>query len=426
MLAQKLVTARSGEDNLLDFEVPDKSLTRAGASLSPKQLEEIAKAAHAFFTAPKEKQAHWSFEPRLNDLLLSHEAAVRFAVWKAYQQAPIHADGAWDFERNQVRYQHHVSPYMVKRVGKRSEHGWPLFIAMHGGGGVPKEINDKQWQVMKGYYRDQSSVTGYQYLALRAPNDTWNGFYDTYMPPLIINLIRQFLLFGDVDPDKVFLMGYSHGGYGAFYTGPKIPDRFAAIHASAAAPTDGTISARCLRNTHFTYMIGETDNDYGRRKRCEAFAQLIQKLRVENPDDFNVAMEMKSGFGHRGLPDRDKIKGMYPFTRSPVPKHLTWELKDNVIHHFFWLSVPEPADKQTLEARIQDNTLDISSRNVKQFEVSLDERLVNFDKPLRINLNGKISEQKVQPSFLTLCQSIAERGDPGLAFVCHLPMTAER
>ena len=26
-----------------------------------------------------------------------------------------------------------------------------------------------------------------QYLALRAPNDTWNGFYDDYVPPLIIN-----------------------------------------------------------------------------------------------------------------------------------------------------------------------------------------------------------------------------------------------
>ena len=56
------------------------------------------------------------------------------------------------------------------------------------------------------------------------------------MPPLIINLIRQFTLLGEVDPNKVFLIGYSHGGYGAFYIGPKIPDRFAAVHCTRIGP----------------------------------------------------------------------------------------------------------------------------------------------------------------------------------------------
>ena len=37
----------------------------------------------------------------------------------------------------------------------------------------------------------------------------------------------------DIDPDKVFIMGYSHGGYGAYAIGPKMPDHFAAIHASS-------------------------------------------------------------------------------------------------------------------------------------------------------------------------------------------------
>src|SRR5205807_964982 len=137
--------------------------------------------------------------------------------------------------------------------------------------------------------------------------------------PLAIHLIRQFVLFGDADADKVFLMGYSHGGYGAFFIGPKIPDRFAAIHASAAAPTDGTISAKSLRNTRFTFMIGENDNAYGRRERCEKFAKEIERLRKENPGDYPVAMEFQKGFGHGGLPDRDKIKDMYSHQRQPVP-----------------------------------------------------------------------------------------------------------
>ena len=153
---------------------------------------------------------------------------------------------------------------------------------MHGGGGAPKQVNDSQWEIMQRYYKDHPEVTGYKYLALRAPNDTWNGFYDDYVPPLVINLIRQFALFGDVDPDQVFLIGYSHGGYGAFFIGPKIPDRFAAVHGSAAAPTDGTISPLNLRNTRFTFMVGEQDTAYGRRERCEKFDKEIEKLKEDN------------------------------------------------------------------------------------------------------------------------------------------------
>jgi len=102
-----------------------------------------------------------------------------------------------------VRSGQHVSPYTVKTVGQRPPKGWALFIAMHGGGGAPQELNDSQWRHMQIYYRDHPEVDGYRYLALRAPNNEWNGFYTSYIYPLIANLIEQFLLFGDVDPDKV-------------------------------------------------------------------------------------------------------------------------------------------------------------------------------------------------------------------------------
>src|SRR5207302_1042512 len=106
---------------------------------------------------------------------------------------------------------------------------------------------------------------------------------------------------------------------GAFFIGPKIPDRFAAVHCSASAPTDGTISPLNLRNTRFTFMIGEKDTAYGRKERCEKFEKEVQELKKANKGDFPVEMEFKPGFGHGGLPDRDKIKELAPFTRNPVP-----------------------------------------------------------------------------------------------------------
>lgn len=396
------------------------------ASLTKEQIQEIEKAARAFFAAEKEKQADWRFDVSLDRLLLENEDAIRRIVWKAYQSAPIHADMKKDFDQNQVRYEKHLSPYTLKKVGKRPEGGWPLFIAMHGGGGVPKAINDSQWKHMQIYYKDQSSVPGYLYLALRAPNDVWNGFYDNYVPPLVTNLIRQFLLFGDVNPDKVCLMGYSHGGYGAFFIGPKIPDHFAAIHASAAAPTDGTISAKCLRNTRFTFMIGENDTAYGRRKRCEAFNDEILKLKEANKGAYPVEMEFKKGFGHGGLPDRDKIKELVPFTRNVVPRRLTWDLTDSVIKNFFWLSVPNPGAGQSVDARIIDNNIQIETSKVKQFDLLLDSRLIGYSGPVKITLDGKTQTLKVRPSMFTLCQSVLERGDPELAFSCRISVGERR
>jgi transglutaminase-like putative cysteine protease/predicted esterase len=400
--------------------VTDRYAKPSKPAATAEQLQQAEKAARAYFAADAAERGRWKFDVALDHLLANDAAAVRRAVWKAYQAAPIHAEAKKDFEQNQVRHQKYLSAYVVRKVGKRPLQGWPLFIAMHGGGRTPKSVNDSQWKVMQRYYRDQPSVTGYQYLALRAPNDTWNGFYDDYVPPLIINLIRQFLLFGDIDPDKVFLMGYSHGGYGAFFIGPKIPDRFAAVHASAAAPTDGTISARTLRNTRFTFMVGEKDNAYGRRERCETFAAEVRKLQEQNKGAFPVVFELKKGFGHTGLPDRDKIKEMYPFTRQPTPRRLTWDLTDPVIAYFFWLAVPRPGKEQSIDAALNDNNARISTRNVKQFELCLDERLVAFGGPLRLTIDGNMRVLEVRPSFRTLCESLAERGDPELAFTCRV------
>jgi transglutaminase-like putative cysteine protease/predicted esterase len=385
-----------------------------------EQLLIAEKAARAYFTASPEERANWKFDAALDDWLAGDEAAVRRAVWQAYRTAPAHAEAKKDFDQNQVRFEKHLSPYTVKKVGKRPAKGWPLFIAMHGGGGAPQQVNDSQWEHMKIYYKDQSSVEGYQYLALRAPNNIWNGFYDDYVPPLIINLIRQFLLFGDVDPDKVFIMGYSHGGYGAFFIGPKIPDRFAAIHASAAAPTDGTISPKNLRTTRFTFMIGEKDNAYGRRERCEKFNKEVEQIKQANPGDYPVEMEFKEGYGHGGLPDRDKIKAMYPYTRNPVPRHVTWELTDAHIKQLFWLTVPHPGKGQDIDAKIAGNTATIATHGVKEFDLSLDGRLVDFAKPLRVVLDGKTREVAIRPSFRTLCESLRERGDPEMAYTCRV------
>tara|TARA_Y100000588_G_scaffold73415_1_gene75954 strand:+ start:6196 stop:7497 length:1302 start_codon:yes stop_codon:yes gene_type:complete len=390
------------------------------ASPQGKQLQ---KALKEHFELPESSDETLRNLNRFNDLLASNEQAVRALVWEAYGMGRIRRQLKEDHEANRVVSGKYVSPYVFRKVGKKPANGWPLFIAMHGGGNAPKALNDQQWKVMQRYYRDHAEKGGYLYLALRAPTDEWNGFYTGYVYPLIAKLIRQFLVFEEVDANKVFVMGYSHGGYGAFAIGPKMADRFAAIHSSAAASTDGESSPKNLRNTTFTFMIGERDTAYGRLKRCVAFDKAIKELRGNRRDVYPVRMFLKKGFGHGGLPDRDQIADMYTAVRDPVPKTLVWEPTDTVVRRFAWLEIPSPAKKQLVEASCDGNRIEMKLTNVEALNLYLDERLVDFRKPVIVRVNGvEVVNRLLAPSISTLCRTLEERGDPELAFTVKGPL----
>jgi len=343
---------------------------------------------------------------------------VRRIVWNAYRQSSIHDDNRADMAANIVRHDDHESPYVARHVGERPEGGWPLVIAMHGGGGVPKEINDAQWRHMQIYYRDHPDLGGYIYCALRAPDDAWNGFYRDDVYPLVERLIRNFLLFADVHPDRVHLIGYSHGGYGAFTIGPKMPDRFASIHASAAAPTDGETTAATLMHTRFSCMIGEHDSAYGRIDRCRQFARAVEQLRGDRDDIYPVTVEVIPDLGHGGLPDRDMIPQLYAHRRTSMPRTLRWAQTDAVIHRFFWLADPTPGKAREIIASCHDNVIELSTTNVSRIVLHLDERLVDLHRPIIIRTPN--DERLIEPPTTTRLlidgyrRSVAERGDPAL------------
>lgn len=388
----------------------------------------VRRAAARYFATPAKDRPRLRRNKVVVDALRADPARVRGLVFAALREAPIHDDLRSEFEAKIVRSGAHESPYLIKSVGTRPAAGWPLFIAMHGGGNTRKSFNDRQWRRMFGFYKEQPDL-GYRYISLRAPNDTWNGFYDQYVWPLVRRLIRQQVICGDADPERVYIMGYSHGGYGAFAIGPHLADRFAAVHASAAAPTPGISPAENLRNLRFTYMIGERDTRYQRLKRCLAFDETVQALKDDGPAGdpdwgFDVELEYKAGIGHGGLPDKDKVREMYAYTRNPSPRRVSWVLSGDRIPSFYWLGVSQPAKGQRLEALARDNRIELKTSGVGRLQLFLDERLVDFGTPVEVELNGKRRAHRVRPDFMTLCRTMLERGDPGLARSAVLELQA--
>ena len=221
------------------------------------------------------------------------------------------------------------------------------------------------------YYKEHPEAGGYVYLALRAPNDAWNGFYDDAICPLVERLIRQFVLFGEVNPDRVYTLGASHGGYGAFVIGPKMPDRFAAVHASAAAPTPGETRGENLRNLRFTVMVGERDTAYGRADRCRAF--------IEGPRRLEGPIRR---IPRRGL-DRCRASAIRCPTatrsarcsgraRAPQPDRIVWAQSDDVLKHFYWLEAPQPDPSGRIEASVRDNTITLKTEHQDEVAFWLD------------------------------------------------------
>lgn len=399
----------------------DRAAAYAG-QLPDAAADDALRAQFArWFAATAEERAKLEFDRNLDAELKTEagDARLRQLAWQALLATKDEALQL-AFHKDLVEAGDKVSPYTVKTVGERPERGYGLVIAMHGGGGVRKEVNDQQWRVMQRYYHDHPEHGGYRYVALRAPTDEWNGFYTDYVYPLIERLIRQFVVHGDVDPDRVFAIGYSHGGYGAFAIGPKLPDRFAAVHASAAAPTDGETSAVGLHHLPFSFMVGGKDTAYGRRERCEGFATAVQQARGDRSDLYPVAFTLIEGNGHTGLPDRDKLGELLVHRRQLLPRELHWEPTDTVVRHHYWLALEAPQKGQRVDATLADQQLTLALHGVPAVLVHLDARRCDLGRPLQVVVDGQSRTVAPAPSVRTLCESLAERFDPALAWTWEL------
>ncbi len=343
---------------------------------------------------------------------LPWDDSMREPAWTAYETSPAHEPLRREFEAKTVATKDRHSPYLWRHVGQKPAGGWSLVIAMHGGG-APKEVNDEQWQSMfHRYYKEHPEAGGYIYLALRAPNDEWNGFYDDAICPMVGRLIRQFLLFAEVDPDRVYALGASHGGYGAFVIGPKMPDRFAAVHASAAAPTPGETRSENLRDLHFTVMVG--DNAYGRADRCRAFVKEIEGLKARC-GGYPGGIAIRPGVGH-SVPDRDMIAEMLKSgARSPHPDRAIWAISDHVLTHYYWLEVPRPDPSGRIEASVHDNTIALKVEHQDELALWLDAPLVDLARPVIVERDGGRETFMPRPNPETFCEGLEQRGDPRLA-----------
>ena len=285
---------------------------------------------------------------------------------------------------------------------------------MHGGGQAPARVNDGQWENQKRLYRPKEGI----YVVPRAPTNTWNLWHQGHIDGFFDRLIENFVVLHGVNPNRVYLMGYSAGGDGVYQLAPRMADRFAAAAMMAGHPNE--TSPVGLRNLAFTLHMGERDGGYNRNGVAAKWKTQLADLRKADPGGYVHHVEIHAGLGHwMNRRDAVAVPWMAKHRRNPWPDRIVWK-QDDVRHEsFYWLAAPmaETAGRPQLTASIKQQAITLEGPAGKAVTVRLNDQLLKLDQPVTITANGKkVFTGKVSRTIGGLARSLAVRSDQHLLF----------
>ena len=402
--AEQTVTVTLEETPVPPQEVSAKAIEELNAWLALDRDQRSALEGAPFAMVPLTK----------NDAVLAREALWNDHV-KLIRDTQTEAMKAKVIEIAGKRLQFETVDFPGKEgvpAGGRS-----LFISMHGGGGAPAEVNTSQWRNQIKLAQKYLPAEGL-YVAPRAPTDTWNLWHEGHIDGLFERLIQNLIVLENVNPDRVYLMGYSAGGDGVYQLAPRLADHFAAASMMAGHPNE--TSPKSLRNLPFAIQVGEKDGAYKRNEVAAEWGRKLDALRASDPGGYEHFTDLPAGKGHwMEMEDRKAIPWMEKFTRRPLPDKIVW-FQDDITHErFYWLAVPsgKAAAGTEITAVRDGQTVTLATSDVPEITVLLNDALLDLDQPVSVRSGGKILFQGVIPrSVFLLRKTLAERGDPSLVF----------
>lgn len=348
-------------------------------------------------------------------------AKAKDALWQAHV-ARIQKERAEEMKAKVLKHDKLEMPFAFKTFGKKPEKGWSLWISMHGGGGAPPKVNDGQWENQKRLYTLEEGI----YLAPRAPTNTWNLWHEGHIDPLFTRLIENMIVLEGVDPNRVYLMGYSAGGDGVYQLAPRMADQFAAAAMMAGHPNG--VPLLSLRNLPFALQVGGNDAAYNRNKVAQEYGDQLAKLHKDDPKGYEHFVKIHEGKPHwMNLEDKVALPWMAKFRRNTVPERIVWKQSGALHDRFYWLAVPlkEAKGGSLVVAERQGQTITVQKvEQISTLTVRLDERLADLEKPIVVKYNGKtLHEGTASRTIKTLLQTLQGRGDPDMLFPAEVTVT---
>ncbi len=356
--------------------------------------------------------------------------------------------------------EHHIAegldmPYLVFSRGEKPEGGWPLVIAMHGGGGTSNKLpNPHAWPVNTGEWKAQTSLAasiypdGAIYFVPRMVDDNNGRWWRDFNVVAFDAMIRHAIVNWEVNPDRVYMLGISEGGYGTEVLSKRMTDRLAAVSAMACG-YGSSIHFENMRNLAYRTDVGEKDTMFGRVTNVRHNFKLLEEMHEKDPEGYVFSLNEQKGKGH-GVDYKPGPAWMITHSRKTLPERVvltTYRADQKRNDSAYWLQVTKDLGQRDiyLDARIDKtaNAIDIKAEATAgdatyqspdwakhledpgklvpadgtRLRLWLHESLIDFSKPLIVRVNGKeVSNGKIAASMRTMVESLQRSGDPNLIY----------
>jgi pimeloyl-ACP methyl ester carboxylesterase len=265
----------------------------------------------------------------------------------------------------------------------------------------------------------------------------WRGEDHVWVTAALRDTIRHFT----VDNDRVFLVGVAEGANMAMDVGLSHPDLFAGVIPMGPIPLWRGFMIETWRNAQFLPFYIVTGEQSG-----EGLKNLRLLFDKWGTYGFPVVMTVYKGRGVEWF--ASEVPVLFDWMRrktrvSPaatlkldVKSRQQWQMLRDTDTRYYWLEADRIAPGKlggaavpaVMQADVRGNNLiDIQSRHVKELTVWLSNDMIDWAKPVRVQLNGAVPRdykaQKFDPSLEILLEDYAARGDRRRLFMNKLTLS---
>ena len=381
--------------------------------------------------------------------------AARAKVWQAWRDANTHFQeqklpalrslddvfpARWtipaELEPNAI-----MPFYWGSKGEQKPEAGYPLFIYTHGSG--PKAMEWAAGLKWCRVFEDAPSV----YFIPQIPNEgEYYRWWQRSKQFAWERLLRLALVSGEIDANRIYILGISEGGYGSQRLASFYADYLAGAGPMAGGEPLKNAPAENCRHIAFSLRTGAADNGFYRNRLTGYVKEAFDSLQRQYPGDYVHQVELIPGQGH-AIDYRPTTPWLKTHARNPYPKTVNWEnfemdgrYRDGFYNiHVIERSNPDDKSRTYYQMNIEDNCihLDVQLVTYKAVEIDpywgielkfersyqpatrgklvlyLNEQLVDLNREVTLIVNGKeIFRGKLKCTLANLVNSCATFYDP--------------
>ncbi|MBT4864000.1 MAG: hypothetical protein HON53_02620, partial [Planctomycetaceae bacterium] len=170
-----------------------------------------------------------------------------------------------------------------------------------------------------------------------------------------------------IDPDRVYLMGFSAGGSGAMHLASCYPDQFAAVLPLVAAGNNYPLAN--FKNLPVAFHHGDRD---WTSSICNVRVQ-AQKMQALG---FPTILKEYPGAGH-SIPGSHAplMTWLFDQERNPIPRAISHDCEAPSLGRSYWITIREfddPHQRAFVETTIDDETATIRPKNIAALSLALE------------------------------------------------------